>query len=103
MNNKDFILEEEILFQDVEIFGNDYEHSYNVTCYDGYAIGDLIDEEDDAPKHIRLEYPKIKEVIRDEDKSNYVLRYRGLWDLGIESINYGDIMISLGDIVEVYN
>ena len=105
-----FIQEEDVLLQDKDIFGDNNEHSYNCRCYDGWAIGVLSDIEDkNAPKQVRLKYPKLKEVLDDEEMTNYVMTYRGLNDEdcaykeGFEpfDIHYGDIMMALGKIDSV--
>lgn len=102
MSTKDIIFEEAIEFVDDDIFGNDMEHEYNCECKDGVAIGTLCDESDtNAPKKIKIEYPLLKEILEDEDKCDYILQYRGLYDLTASDINYGDIMMAYGDIVEV--
>lgn len=103
MENKDFIIEEEVFVTDENLFGVDChrEHIYRMTCYDGYAIGELIDEEDEqAPKTIRMEYPTLDDVIYDKGGiADYILTYRGLYNLSVEDIHYGDIMMCLGEVV----
>jgi hypothetical protein len=94
MENKDFIIEEEVLITDVAIGYEDV--PYKVICYDGYAKGTLIDtfnEYPDAPKEITLTYPTLNEILCDKAIAMSVLRYRGLWDKSIDDINYGDIMM----------
>ena len=102
-----FIQEDYVLLQDKSIFGDNNEHSYNRRCYDGWAVGILSDVEDkNAPKQVRLKYPKIQEVLNNEELTNRVMPYRGLNDTdsaykkGFEptDINYGDIMMALGKI-----
>ena len=95
MENKDFIVEEEVL---VEIW--QYEDApYRMVCYDGYAIGKLVDDVD-APATIRMEYPKLADVLSDMGGvADDILQYRGLWDKTVDDIHYGDIMMYLGEIV----
>lgn len=94
----EYYIEEDILFVDEALFGDSNEHSYDVVCYDGYGIAK---KNGDAgyPMELMLAYPTLAEVLADEEKSSYVLRYRGLWDLKPSDITYGDIMIAYGDIV----
>jgi len=99
MENKDFIVEEEVL---VEVAGYS-EVPYRMVCYDGYAEGTLIDDDAEfpnAPKTIRMEYPKLEDVLKDDDLCYHILKYRGLYDLNEQNIHYGDIMMYLGEIVE---
>lgn len=96
MENKDFIIEEEVL---VKIW--QYEDApYRMECYDGYAIGTLLDEEYQCPNTIRMEYPTLNEVLKDNELCHLILKYRGLWDKTADDIHYGDIMMYLGEIVE---
>lgn len=88
-----YILEEGIL---VVIDGN--EVVYDMECYNGYAIGKLADDID-APTTIRMEYPKLEDVLKDNALCISILKYRGLWDKTTDDIHYGDIMIYLGKIV----
>lgn len=94
------IIEPEVLLTDEKVFGDNEEHEYVVECYDGYAIGRLSDEEDTtAPKEVFLEYPKRKDVIKNIDLAEDILEFRGLYDLDIKDIHFGDIMMYMGDIV----
>ena len=95
------ILSKEILFQDVCFFNDENEHTYDVECHDGYGIGTLADEDDNnAPKTIKVKYPTLAEVLADEEMSTYVLRYRGLYDLSAKDIRYDDIMLAYGEIID---
>ena len=90
----DYILEESI---EVLIGGN--EVAYDMECYDGYAIGKLVDDVD-APSTIRMEYPKLADVLSDMGGvADDILQYRGLFDKTVDDIHYGDIMMYLGEIV----
>ena len=90
----DYILEEGI---EVLIGGN--EVAYDMECYDGYAIGKLVDDVD-APATIRMEYPKLEDVLSDiGGVADDILQYRGLYDKTADDIHYGDIMMYLGEIV----
>lgn len=99
MENKDFIIEEEVLI-DVADYS---EVPYRVVCYDGYAVGTLIDDNaefSNAPATIRVKYPTLEEVLSDKGGvADDILQYRGLYDLGVKDIHYGDIMMCLGEIV----
>ena len=98
-----FILEEEIFFTDRKLFKDNLEHPYDVKCFDGHAIGTAVECEDNisVPKTIRILYPLRGDIIANERKAEYVLSYRGLYDLTSKDITYGDIMICLGKIVNV--
>lgn len=94
MENMDYILEEGI--EVLTIDGKEVE--YDMECYDGYAIGKLADDVD-APATIRMEYPKLEDVLKDDDLCYHILKYRGLWDKTAADIHFGDIMMYLGEIV----
>lgn len=90
----DYILEE-----GVEVLIGGKEVAYDMECYDGYAIGKLVDDVD-APAIIRMEYPKIADVLSDMGGvADDILQYRGLFDKTADDIHYGDIMMYLGEIV----
>lgn len=96
LNNKtmDYILEQGI---EVLIGGN--EVAYDMECYDGYAIGTLVDDVD-APATIRMEYLTLADVLSDMGGvADDILQYRGLYDKTADDIHYGDIMMYLGEIV----
>ncbi len=96
------IRETGILFSDRKVFKDNKEHEYDCVCYDGYAICKLADDEDKkAPKKIRVTYPKRKDVLKNRDMSDYVLEYRGLYDLTAINIHCGDIMMAYGKIEKV--
>lgn len=76
------------------------EVEYALTCFDGYAIGQLTDDEPTAPETIKMTYPTLDEILADEEKANYVLEYRGLYDLTKEDIHFGDIMMAFGEVVK---
>lgn len=101
MENKDFIIEEEVL---VEVVGYS-EVPYRMVCYDGYAEGTLIDDDAEfpnAPKTIRMEYLTLDEVLSDKGGiADDILYYRGLYNLNKQDIHYGDIMMYLGEIVPI--
>lgn len=102
MENKDFIIEEEVLINIADYSEAPYrEAPYRVVCYDGYAEGTLIDSAEfpNAPATIRMEYPKLEDVLKDSDRCLSILFYRGLWDKTADDIHYGDIMMYLGEIV----
>ena len=95
---RQYILEEEVFLVDSEAFGDDEEHCYNVRCFDGYGIGksnDTIKQ----PKIVRLEYPKLKDVLADEKKLLEVTNYCGLWEME-DRINFADIMFTFGKVTK---
>lgn len=93
------IKEKGIPFVDKKFFKDENGHCYDVDAYDGYGIGKLADDKDTtAPKKIKVLYPKLDKVLADESLSNYVLKYRGLWDLTPADITFGDIMVAFGRI-----
>lgn len=100
---KKFILKENVLFYDETIFGDDFEHEYNVKCYNGYAIAKRVSDNENEPSELKLTYPKRAEVIKDKELAHKALDYFGFSDLTIKDINYGDIMIYFGEIKEVIN
>ena len=54
-----------------------------------------------APKTIRMEYLTLDDVLSDKGGIAYdILRYRGLYNLDVQDIHYGDIMMYLGEIVD---
>lgn len=86
-----------ILFVDEQLFGDRREHEYDCECEDGKAVGTLADKDDrSAPKVIEITYPKMEDILKDEEAMEQVRRYRGL-DHGCQ-INYGDIMLKFGKI-----
>lgn len=96
MENKDFIIEEEVLVN----IGHDVEVPYRMVCYDGGAIGTLLDKKYHCPNTIRMEYPTLDEVLSDKGGiADDILSYRGLYDKQHKDINYADIMMYLGEIV----
>lgn len=95
--NKNYIEETDVLFSSKEVFGDHKEHCYNVRCYNGYAIGFSADGS--TPQEVVLRYPKLENILTDENSINHVLEYRGLHDLSASDIHYGDIMITYGEIL----
>ena len=88
-----------ILEQGIQVLIGGDNVTYDMECYDGYAIGKLVDDVD-APATIRMEYPKLEDVLKDDALCHRILFYRGLWDKTADDIHYGDIMMYLGEIVE---
>lgn len=75
---------------------------YDVECKDGEAIATICDDcLGEAPRKVRLQYPTLDEVLADPEKSEYVLKYRGLHDLTPSDIHYGDIMLAFGDVASI--
>ena len=92
-----FIREEGVL---VNI--NNKEYEYDMTCYDGYAYGVLREDTDEVPNIIKMEYPTLNDVIYDKGGiADYILTYRGLYNLSVDDIHYGDVMMCLGEIVPI--
>ena len=92
------IYEDEILFVDEDVFGDKEEHEYNCECHDGVAYCDRCNRDDvNAPEFIKVTYPKLADILADEDEVDAVRTYRGL-DASCE-IHYGDIMMKHGVIV----
>lgn len=100
MAKEKFIIEEEVWVYQIEGYE---EVPYRMKCYDGYAKGELLDDEGEypnAPKTIRMEYPTLDEVLSDKGGiAEDILVYRGLYDLDVEDIHYGDIMMYLGNVM----
>lgn len=88
-NNMSKIIKEGVYLED--------DKDYRIECYDGYAIA--TNEEGES---IRLEYPKLKEVLSDADMAYEVLKYNGLYDLKPSDLNYGDIMMCYGKPIKEY-
>lgn len=94
---KRMIIEEEIYFTDKKFFGDAEEHVYNCHCHNGKATCYRIDRKDkNAPKKIIVTYPRLKELT--SRQKDYILDYRGLYDLTHKDIHYGDIMVAYGEI-----
>ena len=93
------IIEDEVLFQDVAVFGDDKEHSYRLECYDGWALGIALadDNSGDVPAEIIVRYPALKDVLGNETLTRKTLEYRGLGS-DPSVIHYGDIMMAFGEI-----
>ena len=86
------ILEEQIF---VNIPNFEEEVIYDIMCYDGIAIGFLNDSSaTNAPKRIKMEYPKLEEVRANEDLASYVLTYRGFFHLNKNDLHFGDVMMA---------
>lgn len=99
--NYESVEEDEVSFVDKDFFGDDEEHWYDCKCNDGTAIGRLSFPEEDhnAPDIIKISYPKLSQILRDEQAADEILQYRGLSDLGPDEINFGDIMMKYGKII----
>jgi hypothetical protein len=67
--------------------------TYNVVCYDGFAIAYL--HTGIGAKIVKFNYPKYSDIISDEDKTKYVLDYRGL--TLTNTLTCGDIFMALGE------
>ena len=100
MTTPNFIVETDILVNLPDI---KEDISYDFQCFDGYAYGFLTDDVPNAPTHIKMEYPTLAEIKADDDKAEYVLQYRGLFDLTKEDIHYGDVMMAYSEVVKQSN
>ena len=79
---------------------NNKEYEYDMTCYDGYAFGVLREDANDAPNIIKMTYPTLNEVLSDMGGlADDILQYRGLYDLSVEDLHYGDVMMYMGEVV----
>lgn len=77
------------------------EISYDMKCYDGYAIGKCNVVDEDIPEIIKMTYPKKSELYEDEIEE--ILIYRGLkGSVSPEDITYGDIMMAMGELESEY-
>ena len=95
-DNKDYVEEPDtlVMYEGEEI-------SYDMKCYDGYAIGKCNEDGADIPKTIKMTYPKISEL--SEDEIDEVLTYRGLeGSVKPEDITYGDVMMAMGELYAEY-
>lgn len=86
------IIEDQALFVDVNFFGDNYEHEYFCRCYDGHAVC-MNSTYSDAPDVINVKYPKLNELT--SEQKDHIRKYRGI---GRSEINYGDVMITYGEI-----
>lgn len=95
----DFVVAEEILFTDVDIFKDRNEHPYYCKCYDGYAICVALECEENvnAPK-VKVNYPLREEILKDDDTCRLILKYRGLYNLTKDDITFSDIMFYYGEL-----
>jgi hypothetical protein len=93
----DFIQRDNVEFSDEEVFGDKDVHEFNCDCYDGVAFCYERNTSKVLPDLI-VEYPKREDVMQDKMLCDCILKYCGLYDLGYEDINYGDIMLALGKI-----
>lgn len=99
-----YILRKDVYFIDKTIFGDDLEHYYDAKCYDGYAIAKRISDDENEPYELKIIYPKLADVVNDKELVDEILTYFGLVDLygcTAKDINYGDIMLYLGDDIDV--
>ena len=95
-------MEKETIFENgIEFTFGDKTYEYNVECSDGVAIGAYYGDDPDAPKRIKMTYPKLADVLADEEMADHVLEYRGLYDLTPSDIHYGDVMMAYGEVSEV--
>ena len=96
-------MEHKMIFEtNVMVNINNKEYEYDMTCYDGYAFGVLREDTNDAPNIIKMEYPTLNEVLYDMGGlADDILQYRGLCDLSVEDLHYGDVMMYMGEVVNL--
>lgn len=91
-----------IFENEIEVTIGEHTYTYDMECGDGEAIGTLCDSNAPiAPKRIKMTYPKLADVLADEDMANDVLEYRGLYDLTPSDIHYGDVMMAYGEVASI--
>lgn len=67
-------------------------------CINGFALA--VEQSDEERKFsFCLSYPTLEDVLTDKDKCHEILTYCGLWDLTDKEINFGDIMLTFGEII----
>lgn len=98
MNENKPVLETDVYFHDVQFFGDDEEHYYDVECHDGYAMAKKCNDDDSGPAELMVTYPKREAIINDEAKVDALLDYRGLTGLSANDITFGDIMLFYGKL-----
>ena len=79
------------------------EVEYDFAFYDTYGFGTLSPYNDDdvlvtAPYLIKMVYPSLEEVLKYYEKCDYIIQYRGLYDIKKEDIHFGDIAMALGEV-----
>jgi hypothetical protein len=47
-----------------------------------------------------MTYPTLEEILANKDKTEKILKYRGLYDLYSNDLHYGDVMVTFGEIVK---
>lgn len=97
----DFYTETDVLFTDETIFGDNEEHTFVCTCFDGYAQCTAVNEGESVTE-LEVTYPTLAEILADDEKCEEILVYRGLYDKDKEDIAYGDIMLKYGQITPVF-
>lgn len=97
---EEFIWNDAVYLADKDVFGDEDERCYQVRCSDGWAVGYPAEDTEDELPEIEFTYPKLDFVRNHKDLAEYVLRYCGLYDQKAKDINYGDVMLALGEIVK---
>ena len=77
--------------------------TYECVCYDGIAFCtledcDCDDDDGDTPEKLVVRYPEKKDVLKDKELARDILDYRGLSDLSIKDLHFGDIMLYTGRV-----
>jgi hypothetical protein len=99
-----FYLETDIEFCHKRFFGDNQVHLYDCKCYDGYAeCTKQASDESNAPLNIVLTYPTLAEVKSNPQLAHAIREYRGLYNLTIDDLHYGDVMMYLGKPQQVQN
>lgn len=97
----DFYTETDVLFTDESIFGDNEEHTFVCTCFDGYAQCTAVNEGESVTE-LEVTYPTLAEILADDKKCEEILVYRGLYDKDKKDITYGDIMLKYGQITPIF-
>jgi len=79
--------------------GGSYYHTYYWECYDGVAFGFKREPDDNGPEYLKMTYPKLAEVLSDEEMKKNVLNvhYENYDDMDEDKVDYADVMIALWD------
>lgn len=89
------VIEDDIFLYELYESSEDAENNpYQCVCYDGYAICSAYDSDN----KVELVYPKLAEVLANEELEEEVREYRGI--PYTEKIHFGDIMLRYGKIKE---
>lgn len=83
-----------VIKTDVEL-----QHGAMCVCFCSDKLAIAIEQSDEERKFCYfLQYPSLQEVLNSKALTNDVLRYCGLYDLTAKDLNYGDLMLTFGEI-----